>query len=174
VTGVVGQGGFGIVYRAEDPATGAEVAIKEFLPAQLATRRADGGLEPASPGHAETFSAGLEGFLDEARLLARVRHPGLVEVLHGYPLDGVIFTTGCDKTTPAALMAAIPAGKVLVSESGITSADQIEELEQAGVDAVLVGERLMRAPDPAEALREHEAAQRAREAATGSAGASSS
>ena len=31
---------------------------------------------------------------------------GLVEVLHGYPLDGVIFTTGCDKTTPAALMAA--------------------------------------------------------------------
>src|SRR5690606_27380129 len=30
----------------------------------------------------------------------------LVEVLHGYPLDGVILTTGCDKTTPAALMAA--------------------------------------------------------------------
>ncbi|WP_018155180.1 IlvD/Edd family dehydratase [Demetria terragena] len=29
-----------------------------------------------------------------------------VEVLHGYPLDGVVFTTGCDKTTPAALMAA--------------------------------------------------------------------
>src|SRR3954464_2937336 len=31
---------------------------------------------------------------------------GLVEILHGYPLDGVVFTTGCDKTTPAALMAA--------------------------------------------------------------------
>jgi xylonate dehydratase len=31
---------------------------------------------------------------------------GLVEVLHGYPLDGVVLTTGCDKTTPAALMAA--------------------------------------------------------------------
>lgn len=30
----------------------------------------------------------------------------MVEVLYGYPLDGVIFTTGCDKTTPAALMAA--------------------------------------------------------------------
>jgi len=30
----------------------------------------------------------------------------LVEILHGYPLDGAIFTTGCDKTTPAALMAA--------------------------------------------------------------------
>ncbi|MFN3536508.1 MAG: dihydroxy-acid dehydratase, partial [Brevundimonas sp.] len=30
----------------------------------------------------------------------------LVEVLHGYPLDGVVLTTGCDKTTPACLMAA--------------------------------------------------------------------
>src|SRR6185295_19749104 len=31
---------------------------------------------------------------------------GLVEILHGYPLDGVVLTTGCDKTTPAAIMAA--------------------------------------------------------------------
>ena len=31
---------------------------------------------------------------------------GLVEILHGYPIDGVILTTGCDKTTPACLMAA--------------------------------------------------------------------
>ena len=31
---------------------------------------------------------------------------GLVEVLHGYPLDGVVLTIGCDKTTPACLMAA--------------------------------------------------------------------
>ncbi len=31
---------------------------------------------------------------------------GLVEILHGYPLDGVVLTTGCDKTTPATLMAA--------------------------------------------------------------------
>jgi len=31
---------------------------------------------------------------------------GLVEVLYGYPLDGVVLTTGCDKTTPACIMAA--------------------------------------------------------------------
>lgn len=31
---------------------------------------------------------------------------GLVEILHGYPIDGVVLTTGCDKTTPACLMAA--------------------------------------------------------------------
>jgi hypothetical protein len=112
VTGVVGQGGFGIVYRAEDPATGVEVAIKEFLPAQLATRRADGGLEPASPGHAETFSAGLEGFLDEARLLARVRHPGLVEVLQAWEQNGTAYMSmpRYEGPTLERLIATHPAG----------------------------------------------------------------
>jgi dihydroxyacid dehydratase/phosphogluconate dehydratase len=41
-----------------------------------------------------------------ASLDRNLAYMALVEVLHGYPLDGVIFTTGCDKTTPAALMAA--------------------------------------------------------------------
>ena len=41
----------------------------------------------------------------------------------------------------------------VVSESGIADAGQLARLEQAGVAAVLVGESLMRAPDPEEALR---------------------
>jgi dihydroxy-acid dehydratase len=41
-----------------------------------------------------------------AALDRNLAYLGLVEVLYGYPLDGVIFTTGCDKTTPAAMMAA--------------------------------------------------------------------
>jgi indole-3-glycerol phosphate synthase len=52
------------------------------------------------------------------------------------------------------LLADVPAGKVVVSESGIHHRGQIEELEQVGVDAVLVGEAIMRAPDPESALRE--------------------
>jgi indole-3-glycerol phosphate synthase len=52
------------------------------------------------------------------------------------------------------LLADVPTGKVVVSESGIHSRDQIEELEQVGVDAVLIGEVLMRAPDPELAVRE--------------------
>jgi indole-3-glycerol phosphate synthase len=52
------------------------------------------------------------------------------------------------------LLADVPAGKVVVSESGIHHRDQIEELEQVGVDAVLIGEALMRAPDPEAAARE--------------------
>ena len=42
----------------------------------------------------------------------------------------------------------------MVSESGIHHRDQIEELEQVGVDAVLIGEALMRSQDPERAARE--------------------
>src|SRR4051794_10175823 len=41
-----------------------------------------------------------------AALDRNLAYLGLVEVLHGYPLDGVVLTTGCDKTTPACIMAA--------------------------------------------------------------------
>jgi indole-3-glycerol phosphate synthase len=52
------------------------------------------------------------------------------------------------------LLADVPAGKTVVSESGIREREQIEELELVGVDAVLVGETLMRAEDPEAAVRE--------------------
>jgi indole-3-glycerol phosphate synthase len=45
------------------------------------------------------------------------------------------------------LLADVPAGKTVVAESGYSSRDQLEELERVGVDAVLIGETLMRAPD---------------------------
>ncbi len=51
------------------------------------------------------------------------------------------------------LLADIPAGKTVVSESGFHAREQLEELERVGVDAVLIGESLMRAPDPEAALR---------------------
>jgi len=51
------------------------------------------------------------------------------------------------------LLADIPAGKTVVSESGFTRRDQLDELDRVGVDAVLIGETLMRAPDVEEATR---------------------
>jgi indole-3-glycerol phosphate synthase len=52
------------------------------------------------------------------------------------------------------LLADVPAGKTVVSESGIVYREQIEELERVGVDAVLVGETLMRSADPEAACRD--------------------
>jgi indole-3-glycerol phosphate synthase len=51
------------------------------------------------------------------------------------------------------LLADVPTGKTVVSESGIHDREQLDELERVGVDAVLVGESVMGAPDPAAALR---------------------
>jgi indole-3-glycerol phosphate synthase len=51
------------------------------------------------------------------------------------------------------LLSNIPAGKTVVSESGIATREQLDELERVGVDAVLVGEALMRAEDVEAACR---------------------
>jgi indole-3-glycerol phosphate synthase len=51
------------------------------------------------------------------------------------------------------LLADVPAGKTVVSESGFHTREQIDDLERVGVDAVLIGETLMRAPDPEAACR---------------------
>jgi indole-3-glycerol phosphate synthase len=61
------------------------------------------------------------------------------------------FSVDVDRTFE--LLADVPAGKTVVSESGIHTREQLDELERVGVDAVLVGESLMRAPDPEEAVR---------------------
>ena len=52
------------------------------------------------------------------------------------------------------LLSDVPAGKTVVSESGFSTREQLDELERVGVDAVLIGETLMRADDVEEAARE--------------------
>jgi indole-3-glycerol phosphate synthase len=59
-----------------------------------------------------------------------------------------------DVKTTFELMPDVPAGKTVVSESGIAERGTLDELERVGVDAVLIGEALMRADDPGAKLRE--------------------
>jgi indole-3-glycerol phosphate synthase len=61
------------------------------------------------------------------------------------------FSVDVERT--AQLMGEIPRGVTVVSESGIVEAEQLNRLEEAGVDAVLVGEALMRSENPEAALR---------------------
>lgn len=58
-----------------------------------------------------------------------------------------------DVETTFRLLADVPTGKTVVAESGISNLDQIERLAEAGVDAVLIGEALMRSPDMEAACR---------------------
>ena len=63
-------------------------------------------------------------------------------------------TLGVDLATTEALAARVPPDQVLVSESGVASRSDVERLAASGVDAVLVGETLMRSHDVAVAARE--------------------
>jgi indole-3-glycerol phosphate synthase len=62
------------------------------------------------------------------------------------------FTVDIERTYT--LLADVPAGKTVVSESGFSNREQLDELERVGVDAVLIGETLMRAEDIEQAVRE--------------------
>ena len=61
---------------------------------------------------------------------------------------------GVDVSTTYELMPDVPAGKTVVAESGISAREELEELDRVGVDAVLIGEALMRSDDPEALARE--------------------
>ena len=77
---VLGVGGFGIVYLAQDHSLERQVALKEYMPAALASRGVGPVITVRSGSFAETYAIGLRSFVNEARLLARFDHPSLVKV----------------------------------------------------------------------------------------------
>lgn len=87
----LGEGGFSIVYGARDLQLMRDVAIKEYIPISLAGRVASTTVRIRSEHNRETFEAGLNGFINEARLLAQFKHPGLVEVLQFWEENGTAY-----------------------------------------------------------------------------------
>ncbi len=80
VTGLLGVGGFGMVYGAFDHSLQRTVAIKEFMPSALAGRSDGEALICRSSADQGALTAGLRSFVAEARLLAQFDHPSLVKV----------------------------------------------------------------------------------------------
>ncbi|MBI1733385.1 MAG: protein kinase [Gammaproteobacteria bacterium] len=80
IDGVIGQGGFGITYLAEDQNLREKVAIKEYFPTPIATRAADSSVREVSEAHLEDYRQGLKRFVIEARTLTQFRHACIVRV----------------------------------------------------------------------------------------------
>jgi serine/threonine protein kinase len=88
---ILGQGGFGITYLAEDVNLEKKVAIKEYLPVGLAVREGGATVQPESTEAEADFRWGLDQFLGEAKTLAKFQHPNIVQVLRFFEAHGTAY-----------------------------------------------------------------------------------
>ena len=86
---ILGAGGFGITYLAEHRALGKMFAIKEYFPRDFGYR--EGTTVRAATDGQGTYSWGLDRFLQEARALARFRHPAIVDVTNVFEANGTAY-----------------------------------------------------------------------------------
>jgi serine/threonine protein kinase len=92
IVSVLGQGGFGITYRARDAQLDREVAIKEYLPSALAVRQGGVTVLPRTTKLADDFTWGRQRFVEEGRTLATLqRAPAIVRVFDFLEANGTAY-----------------------------------------------------------------------------------
>lgn len=99
IDAILGAGGFGVTYKALDIHLDTWVAIKEYFPVEWSFRDSDGitvlpntqGDTSGGPGELSDYRWGLERFLDEARVLARIQHPYVVRVKRYFQAHGTAY-----------------------------------------------------------------------------------
>ncbi len=100
IEAVLGAGGFGITYKAVHDALQTRAAIKEYFPIEWSYRDRDdvnvmantqGALPTSEAGEDVCYAWGLERFLNEARILAQVNHPGVVRVRDFFEANGTAY-----------------------------------------------------------------------------------
>jgi len=91
VARVIHHGDAGFVYLGKDRASLSRVAVKEYLPAALADRMANGDVGVLSLRNQPAFREGLQAFLDQSRILASLDEPALVKVLRIWEERGTAY-----------------------------------------------------------------------------------
>ncbi|MDH2052435.1 IlvD/Edd family dehydratase [Achromobacter marplatensis] len=122
----------GIAQTGSDlaPCNRHHLALAERIKAGI---RDAGGIPMEFPVH----PLAEQGRRPTAALDRNLAYLGLVEILHGYPLDGVVLTTGCDKTTPACLMAAATVDLPAIVLSGGPMLDGWHDGQRVGSGTVI-------------------------------------
>src|SRR5262252_9169270 len=77
---VLGAGGFGITYLADELALARRVTIKEYFPTDFAARKGEIAASPRSRDCAADYKWGLDRFIAEAQTLAKFDHPNIIRV----------------------------------------------------------------------------------------------
>src|SRR3990172_4095178 len=90
ISGVLSCGGFSIVYLAYDE-NETPVAIKEYLPSQLALRKQGDALPSIAGDRVETFRYGMKCFFEEGRSLAKLSHANVVRVLNFFRANETVY-----------------------------------------------------------------------------------
>ena len=120
IESTIGGGGFGLVYAATDTSLQSRVVIKEYHPGAFALRGTDrASVQAKSAGDEANYRWGLERFQQEARLLASLRHPNVVQVYRLLSANNTAYMVMEDEGR-CALREALEGGKTL-SESEVVS-----------------------------------------------------
>ncbi len=132
---ILGQGGFGITYLAQDTNLNQQVAIKEYLPVELAVRDGDHSIHPVSSEHGKQFSWGLDRFMSEAQTLAQFKHSNIVRVLTVFPENNSAYMV-MEYEKGQAMHELLKQEKTLseerIREIILPILDGLEEIHQAG------------------------------------------
>ena len=90
IISVLGRGGFSYTYKAQDCKLDRTVAVKEYFPASVASRT---GLtvKPVDVTSQDSYAAGLQSFIDEAKILARFRYDNICSVWDYFEENGTAY-----------------------------------------------------------------------------------